>query len=52
MGKKKTKVKPTAAELVLLQILWEHGPSTVREIHDAVDGETGLHHDFENCCKR
>lgn len=35
--------KPTEAELELLQILWERGPSTVREIHEALSGdkETG-----------
>jgi BlaI family penicillinase repressor len=24
--------KPTAAELEILQVLWEHGPSTVRDV--------------------
>jgi BlaI family penicillinase repressor len=28
--------RPTDAELELLRVLWEHGPSTVREIHDAL----------------
>jgi BlaI family penicillinase repressor len=27
---------PTDAELGILQILWERGPSTVREIHDRI----------------
>lgn len=27
--------KPTEAELQLLRVLWEQGPSTVREIHEA-----------------
>lgn len=27
--------KPTEAELQLLRVLWERGPSTVREIHEA-----------------
>ena len=27
---------PTPAELTLLQILWERGPSSVREVHDAL----------------
>ena len=31
--------KPTEAELELLRVLWERGPSTVREIHDAVGEE-------------
>jgi predicted transcriptional regulator len=26
--------KPTDSELEILQVLWENGPSTVREIHD------------------
>ena len=26
--------RPTEAELALLQVLWERGPSTVREVHD------------------
>ena len=35
--------KPTEAELQLLSVLWERGPSTVREIHEVVAGskETG-----------
>ena len=28
--------RPTDAELELLRVLWDHGPSTVREIHDAL----------------
>ena len=28
--------RPTEAELELLRVLWQHGPSTVREIHDAL----------------
>jgi BlaI family penicillinase repressor len=31
--------KPTEGELELLQVLWERGPSTVREIHEALSGE-------------
>jgi predicted transcriptional regulator len=35
--------KPTEAELQLLRVLWERGPSTVREIHEAggEEKETG-----------
>ncbi len=35
--------QPTSAELELLHVLWQRGPSTVREIHDALRGakETG-----------
>ena len=28
--------KPTAAELEILRILWTRGPSTVREVHEAL----------------
>ena len=28
--------KPTASELEILQILWNRGPSTVREVHEAL----------------
>jgi len=28
--------KPTASELEILRVLWERGPSTVREVHDAL----------------
>lgn len=35
--------KPTDAELAILRVLWEHGPSTVRQVHEALVGtrETG-----------
>jgi BlaI family penicillinase repressor len=35
--------KPTEGELELLQVLWERGPSTVREIHQGLsdDRDTG-----------
>ena len=33
---------PTKSELKLLQALWEQGPSTVREIHESVAGESGV----------
>jgi predicted transcriptional regulator len=32
----KAAVKPTEAELTLLNVLWKMGPSTVRQIHDDV----------------
>ncbi|MGB1263862.1 MAG: BlaI/MecI/CopY family transcriptional regulator [Cognaticolwellia sp.] len=32
----KSAVKPTEAELTLLNVLWNIGPATVRQIHDAV----------------
>ncbi len=28
--------KPTDAELAVLRVLWQHGASTVREVHDAM----------------
>lgn len=31
---------PTTAELAVLQVLWRRGPSTVREVHEAVYGDT------------
>lgn len=35
--------EPTNAELEILQVIWEHGPSTVRQIHERLSGrrETG-----------
>src|SRR4029079_10037106 len=30
--------RPTEAELEILGILWKHGPSTVRAVHDAMAG--------------
>lgn len=30
------KIKPTEAELAILQVLWQRGPSTVRQVHDAL----------------
>ena len=35
-----TKRRPTAAELEILNVLWDRGPSTVREVHEAL-GERG-----------
>ncbi|WP_076417773.1 BlaI/MecI/CopY family transcriptional regulator [Colwellia sp. UCD-KL20] len=34
MSRSKSGLKPTEAELTLLNILWELGPATVRQIHD------------------
>ena len=33
---------PTDAELAILRVLWEKGPSTVRQIHDVVSQEREL----------
>jgi predicted transcriptional regulator len=43
MADKNTPVKPTESELEILQLLWEHGPSTVRFINDELskNKETG-----------
>jgi len=30
--------RPTDAELSILRVLWERGPSTVREVHDVLSG--------------
>jgi len=31
--------RPTATELDILRILWERGPSTVRDVHEALSAE-------------
>jgi len=35
----RTAPKPTDAELAILRILWDRGPSTVRQVHDALARE-------------
>lgn len=30
--------KPTDSELEILQLLWQHGPSSVRDVHTALSG--------------
>ena len=37
MTRKTRLKKPTEAELELLRVLWDRGPSTVREVHDALN---------------
>ncbi len=32
-------LQPTSSELAILQILWQRGPSTVREVHDLLAQE-------------
>jgi predicted transcriptional regulator len=32
---------PTASELDILRVLWDRGPSTVREVHEALYGDDG-----------
>src|SRR5215467_11374952 len=34
--------KPTASELEILRILWARGPSTVREVHEALSEKKAL----------
>jgi BlaI family penicillinase repressor len=34
---KRAPQKPTASELEVLRVLWTRGPSTVREVHDALN---------------
>jgi predicted transcriptional regulator len=38
MAKRKL-AKPTEAELAILRVLWDRGPSTVREVTEALEGE-------------
>jgi BlaI family penicillinase repressor len=35
----KTAVRPTAAELEILNVIWTHGPSTVRFVNDRLNEE-------------
>ncbi|HUL34791.1 MAG TPA: BlaI/MecI/CopY family transcriptional regulator [Candidatus Eisenbacteria bacterium] len=35
-------LKPTASELAILQVLWERGPSTVREVHESLNEKKAL----------
>ena len=34
--------KPTASELEILRVLWEQGPSTVRQVHEALGEERSV----------
>jgi len=36
MAHENSAVKPTEAELTLLNVLWNMGPATVRQVHDVV----------------
>jgi len=36
MAQKSSTIKPTEAELTLLNILWQIGPATVRQIHETL----------------
>jgi predicted transcriptional regulator len=35
-------LKPTASELEILRVLWSRGPSTVREVHEALSEKKSL----------
>ncbi|TAN06199.1 MAG: BlaI/MecI/CopY family transcriptional regulator [Rhodanobacteraceae bacterium] len=37
----KTSSRPTEAELEILQVLWEHGACTVRDVHDVLHRRGG-----------
>jgi predicted transcriptional regulator len=39
---KPTPHKPTASELEILRVLWTRGPSTVREVHEALSEKKEL----------
>ena len=39
--KRGAKVKPTEKELEILQVLWNRGPSTVREVHTELSARGG-----------
>src|SRR6476620_7648175 len=32
----KSRLRPTDAELAILRVLWDQGPSTVRQVHEAL----------------
>ena len=36
-----TTPRPTDAELAILNVLWDRGPSTVREVHEALSASQG-----------
>jgi predicted transcriptional regulator len=36
MSRNATTPRPTDAELAILRVLWERGPSTVRQVHDVL----------------
>jgi predicted transcriptional regulator len=37
----RTRPRPTDSELAILAILWERGPCTVRQVHEALAYDTG-----------
>jgi BlaI family penicillinase repressor len=41
MSKNVSAPRPTDAELAILRVLWERGPSTVRQVHEVLVGRVG-----------
>jgi predicted transcriptional regulator len=41
MTKKTNDKRPTDAELAILQVIWDRGPSTVRQVHDELSATQG-----------
>ena len=41
MSKNASAPRPTDAELAILRVLWERGPSTVRQVHEVMVGRVG-----------
>ena len=39
MSKKETTNRPTEAEMAILRVLWDEGPSTVREVHRLINAQ-------------
>src|SRR5579862_6536657 len=39
--KQKDPSRPTEAELEILTVLWSRGPSTVRDVHEAIEAKAG-----------
>ena len=42
MSKNASAPRPTDAELAILRVLWERGPSTVRQVHEVLVARVGL----------
>jgi predicted transcriptional regulator len=40
-ARSKNALRPTEGELAILAVLWDRGPSTVREVHDELGDRTG-----------
>jgi BlaI family penicillinase repressor len=42
MSRAKTTLRPTQSETAILQVLWQRGPSTVREVYDVLSAERDM----------